>query len=209
MIAIAIQQKPVSPPTKVGAMGMPNGKQPKRISWEDFQRKYLEREDEYKYEWLNGFVEKTKRTMNYLQFFIIRNLVHFFDQLKLEGKVDGMLIHEGDTFFLSHHRRPDIAYFTDKQIDDTESGIAPVPQFVIEVISNNDMLVKVQEKMLDYENAKVPVVWHVYPQLQEIHVYHGKQMTKYRGAEICSAAPALTEFALPVSRVFQKRSTSK
>lgn len=33
----------------------------KSISWADFQKKYLSREDNYKYEWLNGIVEKTNR----------------------------------------------------------------------------------------------------------------------------------------------------
>lgn len=36
----------------------------RRISWEDFKRKYLSREDGYKYEWVNGAVEKTKRSMD-------------------------------------------------------------------------------------------------------------------------------------------------
>jgi len=34
---------------------------PELISWEDFKSKYLTREDNYKYEWLNGKVERTLR----------------------------------------------------------------------------------------------------------------------------------------------------
>lgn len=32
---------------------------PKLISWEAFEKKYLSREDRFKYEWVNGTVEKT------------------------------------------------------------------------------------------------------------------------------------------------------
>jgi len=38
-------------------------KKPRKISWETFQKKYLSKEDKYKYEWLDGIVEKTPRTM--------------------------------------------------------------------------------------------------------------------------------------------------
>ena len=40
----------------------------KYISWQDFQRRYLTREDSYKYEWLNSTIEKTPRTMKSNQF---------------------------------------------------------------------------------------------------------------------------------------------
>lgn len=74
-------------------------KKQRRISWEKFQKEYLTREDEYKYEWAGGIVEKTKRTMDYSQFPILSNLLNFFFQLKNAGKVNGQLISEGDMFF--------------------------------------------------------------------------------------------------------------
>ena len=39
-------------------------KSPPKISWDAFQRKYLSREDRYKYEWVNGQVEKLVEKMN-------------------------------------------------------------------------------------------------------------------------------------------------
>lgn len=35
---------------------------------------------------------------------------------------------------------------------------------------------RVEEKMLDYWRAEVPVIGHIYPDLQVIHVYNGKNM---------------------------------
>lgn len=37
----------------------------KPITWEQFKNRYLWREDGYKYEWINGYVERTKRFENY------------------------------------------------------------------------------------------------------------------------------------------------
>lgn len=79
---------------------------PRPISWETFKKVYLEREDGFKYEWVDGYVEKTQRTMAKKHFFIQWNLLEFLTSLK----VGGLLIPEGDIFFSGKHRRPDIAY---------------------------------------------------------------------------------------------------
>lgn len=178
--------------------------QPERISWEDFQAEYLTREDAYKYEWLDGIVEKTERAMNQNQFFILQNLLKFFRELLNAGKASGELISEGDTFFLENHRRPDISYFTNEQIARAARGENQVPQFVIEIISKNDVANKVQAKVQDYQRAEVQVIWHLYPELEEVHIYHGKQVTICSGDDLCSAAPVLPAFELRVNAIFQK-----
>jgi len=180
---------------------------PKLISWEEFQKKYLTREDSYKYEWLNGVVEKTKRAMDYTQFFIINNLQKLFKRLEAQGKADGLLVHEGDIFFLENHRRPDIAFISAAQIARTAYGENQVPAFVIEVISSNDQINKVHEKMENYRAAGVQVAWHIFPKLQEVHVYSGSQLNRcdiLKGEELCSAAPVLPDFALSVNELFKK-----
>ena len=183
--------------------------QPERISWEDFQAEYLTREDAYKYEWLDGIVEKTERAMNQNQFFILQNLLAFFRELLNAGKASGELIPEGDTFFLENHRRPDIAYFTNEQIARAARGENQVPQFVIEIISKNDVANKVQAKVQDYQRAEVQVIWHLYPELEEVHIYHGKQVTICSGDDLCSAAPVLPAFELSVAAIFQKPKVEK
>ena len=72
MEAIAAQRKKTEQ-MPVAAVGT---KQSKRISWEEFQRKYLSREDNYKYEWVGGEIVKTQRTMDYSQIFILKNLIN-------------------------------------------------------------------------------------------------------------------------------------
>ena len=57
--------------TAIHHLGKP--RQKRKISWATFEKKYLTREDGYRYEWLNGTIEKTKK-MNKTQLFILRNL---------------------------------------------------------------------------------------------------------------------------------------
>ena len=149
---------------------------PPYISWESFKSKYLSREDGYKYEWLNGVVEKTKRTLNSTEFYIFRNIMATFGELKFSNKINGELISEADVFFLNIHRRPDIAYFDAQQIDDAADGINPTPKFVIELISPKDEINRVNHKMRNYRAANVETVWQIYLNTQEIHVYQGDNL---------------------------------
>lgn len=191
----------------------------RKISWAAFQRDYLTREDNYKYEWVNGEVEKTLRfelpnaqsdtqpnekTMHESQFFILDNLLEFFIQLKIEKGIDGQLIPEGDTFFGSQHRRPDIAYYTKKQIREAKkTQLKTPPQFIIEIISTNDQANLVHRKMMDYRAVNVPVVWLIYPKLKEVHIYHGKNMVIMDGNDLCSAKSVIEGFVISVKDVFK------
>jgi len=187
------------------AKGEPNHrKKSSGMSWATFQRTYLSREDGFKYEWVNGKVEKTPRDLDYHQFFILTNLLAFFRSLIVSGKADGELIAEGDIFFRHIHRRPDVAWFSAEQIARTAHGQNQVPQFVVEIISKTDTAEKVSEKLQNYRDAGVPVVWYVYPKLEEVHEHRGLTTTVHRGDDLCSAAPTLPAFELPVSAVFKK-----
>ncbi len=182
-------------------------KKPKLVSWEEFQKKYLTREDEYKYEWVNGEIEKTKRSMDQRQYAILRQLRRLFVNLSNAGKISGGFEAEIDTIFLKGiHRRPDISYFSEEQEDNMERGLEQVPQFVIEVISTNDQMYLVHKKMRNYKDAGVQVVWQIFPALEEVHVYSGKylkNMTCCTGNDLCSAAPALPDFTIPAMEIFK------
>lgn len=180
---------------------------PRQITWREFKSRYLRREDGYKYEWVNGTVEKTRRSMDKTQLFILRNLLDFFLLLKTKGTVSGQLISEPDLFFLANHRRPDVAWLTNEQIDRLAYESDDVPAFIIEVISTNDQMNLVHRKMQNYQAAGVQVVWHVFPVLGIVHVYAGERlekMTVCSGDDVCSAAPALPAFAMPVGDILKK-----
>lgn len=189
--------------TSTAAQQPVSSKPPKTITWEEFKKRYLSREDAWKYEWVNGMVEKTPRSMDTTQFYIFVNLLEFLNKLKSNSVVEGTFIAEGDAFFSGNHRRPDIAFYSMKQIRDGRENKDVHPDFVIEVISKNDQMLKVQDKMSDYRKAGVKVIWHIFPKQQEVHVYHGKKMTVCIGDDLCSASPVIDGFVLPVKDVFK------
>jgi Uma2 family endonuclease len=177
-----------------------------KVSWPDFQKQYLEREDGHKYEWLNGEVAQFK-SMDYTQFYILENLLSHFEALKFAASLKGRFIPEGDMFFGANHRRPDVAYLTDEQIARTAYGENQVPLFVIEVIPNNDQLNAVADKLGNYRSAGVRTVWLILPNRREVHVYSGeslKQMSVCTESDVCSAAPALPVFAMTANEIFKK-----
>ena len=102
-----------------------------------------------------------------------------------------------------YHRRPDIAYFSKGQIHAAATGANQSALFVIEIISNNDVMNRAYGKMKDYEAAGVEVVWLVFPLLKEVHVWNGRHSTVFRGDEICSAAPVLPNFQMVVADIFK------
>ncbi|MDO8366568.1 MAG: Uma2 family endonuclease [Saprospiraceae bacterium] len=184
-------------------------KVPRLIKWSEFEKRYLSREDGYKYEWINGRVEKTEYTMNPTQLYIQRNLTALFRSFLNADKVHGELLAEPDLFFFPEvHRCPDLAWLTNPQIDRlAQEGTIEIPAFVIEVISTRDAAQKIVDKMRHYRTAGVQVVWLIYPIQKEVHVYSSQNlesMTVCMGEKICSAAPALPAFAFPVSDIFKK-----
>ena len=177
----------------------------KYISWIDFQKRYLTREDGFKYEWLNGIIEKTPRTMNYNQFYIWDNLCEFLRQLENKnGQRIGSFPMEGDIFFLSNHRRPDICFISVEQMIGTRLNTAPKPEFIVEVLSPSDNINRVNDKVENYFAAGVKVLWHVFPDQEIIHVYSdSRTMNICRNTDICSAESVIEGFALSVKDIFK------
>jgi len=193
------------------SMGQPaaptNVSKSKFISWDNFQKRYLPREDGYKYEWVRGEVIKTKHTINQKQLYILANLRDFFNKLIFSGKIAGYFEPEVDTFFLAGeaHRRPDLSYFTKRQQAFAAHGEEQIPQFVVEVISGSDLLNDLEDKLMDYWKAGVQVVWLVYPRQEVVYVHsRGKETARCQAGDICSAEPVLPDFSLPANDIFKK-----
>lgn len=192
---------------EIHTLTQPIQKEAKKITWQVFERKYLSREDGFKYEWIDGTVEKTKRIMDQKQLILLRNIRIYFEKLRFEGKVLGVLEAEIDTFFLEKkHRRPDISYFSDEELKKIDAGISQIPQFVVEIISTNDQMNRAHKKMQNYRDASVKVVWHIFHELKQVHVYAGSHLDSMivcTGKIMCSASPVLPDFALPAEDIFR------
>jgi len=179
------------------------------ITWEVFEKEYLSREDGYKYEWVRGEVVQTPRDMNQYQYYILINLQKVFLQLQQERKVSGHLLTEIDTFFLKKvHRRPDMAWFSDEQTARMAHRENQVPNFVIEIVSDHDIVDKLLDKLGDYRAAGVAVVWLISPRLEQVHIFTGDKNSIRKGSDVCSAAPALPGFQISAEAIFHKPEVS-
>lgn len=180
---------------------------PGLISWPQFERKYLSLENSFKYELVNGKVEKTKRNMHQTQLLILFNLRKFFASLVSAGKIDGVLESEIDAHFLENvHRRPDVSYYSMAQLHKIGQGVPQIPDFVIEIISNSDQVNRVVDKMQNYRDAGVKVVWQIYPNQKEVNVFSGDglfQMSVIKGARICTCTAVLPDFSLSANEIFK------
>jgi Uma2 family endonuclease len=157
--------------------------------------------DGFKYEWNDG--ELIKFTgMN-------KNQVYLFGVLsKLFGKKGylgiGALVSEYDVWLSGiQMRRPDIAFLTDEQIKIGRKNEDIIPEFVIEIISGNDKLNPVQEKITEYFKAGVKVVWLILPEEKLVEIYTSRRDVKICiEDDVCSAAPVLPDFEIKVSELF-------
>lgn len=101
-------------------------------------------------------------------------------------------------------RRPDIAYLSKAQIIEADNGSDPVPAFTIEVISGNDQINHVEDKIIEYYKAgpggvPLKVVWLIFPEKKSVHVYTSRRNVKICiENDICSANPVLPEFEIGV-----------
>ena len=175
------------------------------ITLETFHQLYDNRADDYKYEWCNGIVEKTPRTMNRSQLFIVQNLSRLFLQT-VAFKNRGELEREVKMFLpkANRSRVADLAYLTAAQVRETDDIRPGISEFVIEIISKNDKAEDVQEKRDEYFADGVKVVWQIYPKRKLVEVYTSpNDVMICRGATICSAAPVLLDFSIASQDLFK------
>ncbi|MER0441436.1 Uma2 family endonuclease [Emticicia sp. W12TSBA100-4] len=162
---------------------------------EEFQT--WEPNDGFKYEWNDG--ELIKFTgMNKLQVKIYDILLDLF--IDKGYKKRGTFVAEYDVQLTGiQMRRPDVAYLTKEQIETANKGTDVIPEFVIEIISGNDNINKVEEKIGEYYKAGIKVVWLIFPENKSVHVYTSRRDVKICiENDICSAAPILPEFEIGV-----------
>jgi Uma2 family endonuclease len=72
-------------------------------------------------------------------------------------------------------RRPDLAFVAYDRWPDAAIAIGNswhvIPDLVVEVVSPSDTTVEIDEKIVDYFNAGVRLVWVVFPESARIHVF--------------------------------------
>lgn len=168
-------------------------------TFDEFLR--FEPTDGFKYEWNDGELIRTGG-MKRKQLRIIQALNLAFDKTKAKQE-RGQLICEQDVMLTGiQMRRPDVAYFSDAQIQREDEE--PIPAFCIEIVSPTDESEKVQSKRIDYFKAGVQVLWTVFPENREVFVYtFSKTVQICADDDICSAHPVLDDFTISVNELLK------
>lgn len=159
--------------------------------------------DGYKYEWNDGEIIKTEKIKK-KHLALIRRLQQLFFHT-ISFTKGAALIMEQDVMLTGiQMRRPDLAYFSGEQIDNSlTSDEEPIPAFLIEIVSPSDDAEKVEEKLAEYFKSTVQVVWHIYPENQVVYVYTSRKSVKIcTDHDICSASPVLPDFEITTNELF-------
>ena len=175
------------------------------VSLDAFLKRYSDQEDGYKYEWHNGIVEKTPRTMNRDQSKIQAEILAYFYSNPTFRQLGAFLV-ELDMFIPTKNRTrcADMAFLTRQQMEKTGKGDVSIAPFVIEVISLNDKINEFETKIKEYFANGVQVVWQIIPLSETVKVYTSvKNVTICQGADICSATPALPNFQMTVNDILK------
>jgi Uma2 family endonuclease len=180
-------------------------KLPMKISIETFLRRYRKGGPGIKYEFNKGVIEKTD-TIRFEEHFIILNLQEAFRQTQAFQE-KALLTAELEVWTSEvQWRKPDLSFVTLEQTRAGYEGFEPVPEFVVEVISPNDKIVIIKNKIQEYFQAGVKIIWLVFPENKTVEIYrvNSFQNEVCSGEMPCSAEPVVPGFKVPTNEIFKK-----
>ena len=159
-------------------------------------------DEPFVYEFNDGIIE-SKPGMKQNETKIIRNIEDkFYETTAFRQK--SRLFTEVDCWVTERQmRRPDMALYSNEQIERMDEGGREMPAFVIEIISEYDEFGQMNTKLREYFAAGVQVIWWVVPGFDMVHVFTSpKAITIATDTDPLSAVPALTDFNATVEDIF-------
>lgn len=110
---------------------------------------------------------------------------------------------------VNRDRRPDLAFVSfqkwakHRAIPYTGGAWDVVPNLAGEVVSPNDEVDELQNKIADYFRTGVELVWVVYPAQQQVHVYQSlTKITVLTKADALDGGTVVPGFRLPLAELF-------
>ena len=167
--------------------------------FEDWERQHPH---EGSYEFVRGRIIP-KESMKQNEQRLIRFLSRLFIQTTAFQAGDE-LFQEMDSYMDGVRKRvPDLAYFTNEQIEKSGKRTRSSTVFAIEILSDPESYEDVDDKIQDYFDAGAVLVWYIAPKRQRIYVYTAPGESKpYKGTNVISAAPVLPDFSFVVADLF-------
>ena len=167
--------------------------------FEQWQRQYVH---EGSYEFVRGRIIE-KKEMKQAEYLILKFLTRLFARTTAYERGDELTPEMDSYVDDTRKRRPDLAYFTLEQIEETGTGIRQRTRFAIEILSDSESYQDVLDKIQDYFDGGVQRVWYVVPKQQKIYVHTSPDESKaYKGTDVISAAPVVPDFQFTVADLF-------
>jgi len=105
-------------------------------------------------------------------------------------------------------RAPDVGFVAAARVPDElpDAGFVPfAPDLAIEVVSPNDKLDEIDQKVAEYLKYGTRLIWVLYSKLKEVRVHApGRETRTLRGDEILDGEDVLPGFKLSVRQIFEK-----
>jgi Uma2 family endonuclease len=164
--------------------------------------------DEKNYELMDG--ELVERNMSTLSSWVAGKLLHALSR-HLEEDPRGWVFPADNGFLCFPDRpnrliRPDVSFIARERLPrglPVEGYLGIAPDLAVEVISPNDLVYEVDEKVLEYLGAGVPLVWVVHPVPRSVLVYRaGGPSSVLGGEEELSGEGVLPGFRCRVADLF-------
>jgi Uma2 family endonuclease len=106
----------------------------------------------------------------------------------------------------NHGRKPDVIFVQLERLPDKKIPLGDLhlaPDLVVEVLSPGNAGIEIYDKLEEYLDAGVPLVWIVNPERRTIRVYRNDGTTHlYRGQDAIENEPLLPGFRLVTADVF-------
>ena len=107
-------------------------------------------------------------------------------------------------------RKPDVSFIRSGRLpgDRAPTGHSPIaPDLTVEVISPNDLAYEVEEKVAEYLQAGVPLVWIVNPPTRTVRIRRPKSsprgpVAELSGDDVITGEDVLPDFSCKVSEFF-------
>jgi len=102
-------------------------------------------------------------------------------------------------------RRPDLAFISRNRLPDLpDNGNVPIPpDLAIEIVSEGDTIVELEDKLIDYRAAAIPLIWVVNPHARNIRIFRPDRRIEELGdTDQLTGDDIVPGFSVKISELF-------
>ena len=163
-------------------------------------------EDGQKYELVDGEIIVSPAGMRHSEIaihigYLLKRHVEDSPTGRVFGSDVGIILPNGNL------RSPDVSFVSYDKLPKGDTPVTfqeVVPDLVVEVLSPNDRMRQVADKIAEFLDAGVPLVWLVDPDVRTVTVYRSlTDTTQLTSSETITATPVLPDFSAKVSDFFR------